>query len=242
MIHPCRTSGLRAWDQVSCYCERALDPGFWAEPLNALTNIAFLVAAVMAYADLRAGRAKGGTGAAVFLILLTMAIGAGSFLFHTLATKWAMLADTIPIALFTFVYLMLALRRLVAVNGIVAFLIAATVTAAGQVMPPWFNGSFAYAPALAATLAVGLVLAGREHPAGRWILSAGGVFAVSLVFRTLDGGSGCLLHPPGAPDPAFIIGTHPIWHILNAVMLYLLLRALIDALAVPNRRFRSGGS
>ena len=32
--------------QIDGYCER-LGPGFWAEPLNALTNLAFLIAALV---------------------------------------------------------------------------------------------------------------------------------------------------------------------------------------------------
>lgn len=226
-VHGCGARGLGAWDQVNCYCERALDPGFWAEPLNAFSNIAFLVAALMAYADLRTTRPKEGSGALIGLILLLMLIATGSFLFHTFATEWARLADTIPIGLFTFAYLMLALHRLVGMNLAFALLLAAAVTALGQFMPPWLNGSFGYVPALLSMLIVGLVLAARDHPAGRWVLTAGVIFAVSLVLRTIDGGVGCFVHPAGASSPAFIIGTHPLWHILNAVTLYLLLRALI---------------
>ena len=88
MVHPCRTPGLDPWEQVSCYCERGYDPSFWAEPLNALSNIAFLIAAVMAYTDLRTARPERGSGMVVALILAVMAVGVGSFVFHTFATKW----------------------------------------------------------------------------------------------------------------------------------------------------------
>ena len=228
-MHGCGARGLGAWDQVNCYCERALDPGFWAEPLNALSNIAILVAALMAYTDLRAARLKEGSGAIVGLILLVMLIATGSFLFHTLATKWARLADVIPITLFVFAYFMLALHRLVGLNRLVAFVLAVAVAALGNFMPPWLNGSFGYAPALLSMLIVGLILVTREHAAGRWVLTAGAIFAVSLVLRTIDGGVGCFLVPPGASGPTSAIGTHPLWHILNGVVLYLLLRALISA-------------
>jgi hypothetical protein len=233
MVNACGAHGLGAWDQVSCYCERAFDSGFWAEPLNAMSNIAFLIAAVMAYADLRAARPGRGGGAIITLILLMMVIGIGSFLFHTLATVWARAADVIPIAVFTFAYMALALQRLVGLGAVLSFVLAVAVAVASQVMPPWFAGSSNYAPSLLSMLIVGLALAAREHPGGRWILAAGGVFFVSLVLRTIDGGAGCFTHPPGAAEPQFAIGTHPFWHILNAVTLYLLLRALIDAPARP---------
>jgi hypothetical protein len=34
------------FDPIDAYCER-LGPGLWAEPLNAVTNLAFIVAAVI---------------------------------------------------------------------------------------------------------------------------------------------------------------------------------------------------
>lgn len=226
------------WEQIFIYCERGEDVGFWAEPLNAMTNIAFLVAAVMAYTDLRAGRnerGEAGEGAVMLLIALLMVIAAGSFLFHTLATRWAALADSIPIALFTFAYLVLAMRRFLALGAFAAIGIGLAVALSSQLMPPWFNGSLAYAPALLAMLAVGALLRLRDHAAAMRILAAAGIFAVSLTFRTLDGGAGCFEAPEA--NPQFIIGTHPLWHILNAVVLYQLLRAAIDNPPLPDHEW-----
>jgi hypothetical protein len=80
--------------RIFAYCERGLDPAFWAEPLNALSNAAFLIAAWWAWRtwrqSLQAGQAELG------LVALLAVIGAGSFLFHTFATRWAALADVIP--------------------------------------------------------------------------------------------------------------------------------------------------
>ncbi|MGI9386187.1 MAG: ceramidase domain-containing protein, partial [Methyloligellaceae bacterium] len=221
MIHPCRTPGLGPWDQVSCYWERAGDPSFWAEPLNALSNIAFLIAAVMAYTDLRTARPERGSGMVVVLILAVMVVGVGSFGFHTFATKWAELADVIPIALFVFAYLALAMYRFIGLSLPVSILIALAVAASGHVMPPWFNGSFGYAPALASMATVGILALARGQKCATWLLAGAGVFTVSLIFRSIDAGVGCLVHPPGAVTPQFIIGTHALWHILNAVTLYL---------------------
>ena len=45
-------AGEMAWSRiVDGYCERAgTDPNFWGEPLNAVTNIAFILAALWAKA------------------------------------------------------------------------------------------------------------------------------------------------------------------------------------------------
>ena len=93
---------------VDAYCERT-NESFWAEPLNAWSNLAFFAASVIGLSlwSLRGGRDRIG----LILCLLVAVIGAGSFLFHTFATRWASLADIIPIALFVYIYFALALSR-----------------------------------------------------------------------------------------------------------------------------------
>jgi hypothetical protein len=204
---------------VDLYCERSSD-AFWAEPLNALTNAAFPLAAFAAWWLARRASVSNRTIGA--LIAITFAIGIGSFLFHTLATAGAAILDVAPIALFMLLYLWLALRRFVGllrpatVAWLVLFLLLPVVL--GRLLPPGFlSGGIGYLPALLAMLAVGAVLAARRYAAAGLVLAAGGTFLVSLAFRTID------LPACGAwPE-----GTHFLWHVLNAVVLYLLLRAAI---------------
>src|SRR5215472_915453 len=93
---------------VDHYCERtgsALD----AEPINALTNAAFLVAALDAW-RLMSRNVSGRTTGLISALILTMAlVGLGSFLFHTVATRWAEWGDVLPIMLFMLLYLWLVL-------------------------------------------------------------------------------------------------------------------------------------
>ncbi|MEJ2376683.1 MAG: ceramidase domain-containing protein [Pseudolabrys sp.] len=93
---------------VDLYCERT-DPSFWAEPVNAVSNAAFLIAVAVAFVQWRRAGAHGWP--VPLLIALTAAVGAGSFIFHTVATQGAELFDTIPIAVFIYAYLLFALRR-----------------------------------------------------------------------------------------------------------------------------------
>jgi hypothetical protein len=155
------------------------------------------------------------------LILLTLLIGAGSFTFHTVATRGAALADTLPIAIFIYAYLLWALRRLFGLRWLWALLLVAVFAAAAQsfaAMVPraLLNGSHAYLPAFAALLAVGWLTRRMRH--GRTLLLAAAIFAASLAFRTVD----LLL------CDAFPLGTHFVWHALNGVVLYLLLRAAMQ--------------
>jgi hypothetical protein len=171
---------------------------------------------------LRAGRLD---GPVAWLVALTFAVGVGSFLFHTFATAWAAMADTSPITLFILSYFAIAMNRFAGLRWglslllMLAFLAAMIALSAvlRATLAPIVGGSTSYAPALLAMLGVGLWLAARGHPAGRWLVAAAGIFAVSLAFRVLD-------RPLCAAWPA---GTHFLWHVLNGVVLGTLLVALV---------------
>lgn len=204
---------------IDLYCER-LGPGLWAEPLNAVTNLAFIVAALLLVAALRrAEPAVRRDPAILALTALIFLIGIGSGLFHIFATTWAVLTDVIPIALFILLYMYLALRRMVALPLWGCGLGVAIVLALTVVMPLGFGFSVStYGVALAAMLGVGGFLHfGRRHPAGPRILVAAGLFALSLAFRTAD-------LPLCAALP---LGTHFLWHVLNAAVLYSLVRTMM---------------
>ncbi len=209
-----------AWSEpLSLYCERT-DASFWVEPVNALTNLAFLVAAAAACVAWRRSRAR--DPFALALIGVTFAIGLGSFAFHTLATRGAVLLDVIPIAIFVYGYLLFALRRIfhLAAGPALAILAAFAVASQGvsYALPAGaLNGSGEYLPPLAALMAVGLAV--REIDQRRLILAAGAIFTCSLFLRTVDR-EACALFP---------LGTHFLWHLLNAAVLYLLLRSAIAA-------------
>lgn len=204
------------WSQpVDLYCER-LDPSFWAEPLNALTNLSFLIAAVVAFIQWR--RAGGKDWPVLALIGVTAAIGIGSFIFHTVATRGAALFDTVPIAVFIYGYLLLALRRFLRLSGLIAAaalagFVVLSVLEARVVPPGTLNGSHAYLPALAALVVVGWL--SNDRRSGRLLLTAAAVLALSIVFRSID----------QAVCPTLPVGTHFLWHTLNGLVLYLALRA-----------------
>jgi len=208
-----------SWSEpVDLYCERT-DPSFWAEPINAFTNGAFLIAAALAL--VLWWRRGDRDPATLCLIIVTALIGIGSFAFHTLATRGAVLLDVIPIALFVYGYLYLALRRFLRLQRLAAvgFLLAFIVASEGIsfVLPPHFlNGSADYLPPLAALITVGIMT--WANRVGVSICLAAAVFLISLAFRTID----------RAVCGGFPIGTHFIWHLLNAGVLYILLRTAIS--------------
>jgi hypothetical protein len=198
---------------LDLYCERT-DASFWAEPVNALSNVAFLIAAAVAFRLWRRGDRD--DWPALALIGVVAAVGIGSFLFHTVATRAAILADVIPIAIFIYGYLLLALVRFLHFKAVVAGTIVVAFAAASA-PPRLLNGSVGYLPALAALIAVALATGARSTRHNLGLAAA--VFAVSLAFRTAD----------TAICPQFAVGSHFVWHVLTAVLLYVLLRTAITA-------------
>ena len=226
-------------EQVFRYCERGQDAGFWAEPLNAATNAAFLLAALAAAIDLHKYDPRDRSLVGIALIALVGIIGAGSFLFHTVATRWAALADTVPIGVFMLAYLGYALRVYLGLGwswtalGLVGFVGAlqyadtiecrpALISEAAAAPGSCLNGTVGYLPAFLAMVGIGAILASRRHPAARYLLGAGGVFLVSMTFRTVD-----LELCNQTRIAGRALGTHFLWHLLNAVTLYILLRAAV---------------
>ena len=94
------------FEAIDAYCERT-DATLWSEPLNALSNLAFIAAFAASVYCYRRYREEAGQHRweLVLLLGLLCAIGIGSFLFHTFATRWALVADVGPITLFQFAYL-----------------------------------------------------------------------------------------------------------------------------------------
>lgn len=207
------------------YCERA-SQAFWAEPMNALSNGGFILAAIAGLLLYRRSGRRDWPAAA--LIALVVMIGIGSFLFHTMPQRWTLLADVLPIQFFAFSYFGLALVRFmgarpaVAAGGTLFFLLASflLVSGLGALLPPGMRGSGGYASFVLALFGVAFAvrMRGEGDTAARLLGLAGLVFALSLSLRTLDQVL-CQSVP---------FGTHWLWHLLNAMVLYLLLRAAID--------------
>lgn len=198
------------WNEsIDAYCER-LGPAFWSEPVNALTNLAFILAALWAWPRVR-GRTTGQLLAGILFV-----IGIGSGLFHTLATAWAGLADTLPILAFIEVYIFAATRDFLGRPRWQAGLVTlAFPLVAGAMAPmlaglPLYGVSAGYLPVPLMIAAYALLLARRAPATARGLGIGAALLMLSLTFRSLDmplcGATGGL-------------GTHFLWHILNAIML-----------------------
>lgn len=184
------------------YCER-LGTEFWSEPINALTNLSFVIAGFW-------GISKKPQSYPLYLSLLGLSIGVGSFLFHTFATKLTQWADLIPIFLFTLVFVfftfekVLNFKRLQAVllSGIfVGFMVLIEILVPKSIL----GGSVLYVPALVTLVSVAYLTFNRSRSLSKLYGTVGAVFLISLVFRTID----------ELVCDVFPVGTHFLWHLLN---------------------------
>lgn len=194
-------------EQIIAYCERT-DFAYWSEPVNALTNGAFLMAALWVWPMTR------GVPLARPMAVMLAVIGVGSFLWHTHATRWAGLADVLPILGFILLYLFAATRDYLGASGVVAGIVTAAFLpyAVGfgwalALIVPGLGANAAYLSVAVLIACYGVYL--RRTATGQGLLVGAGILCVSLGFRMLD----------GPVCDVFPLGTHFLWHILNAVML-----------------------
>jgi len=204
---------------VDLYCERT-GPGLWAEPANALTNLAFIAAGLWGVWQVR--RYRAGTFAEV-LAWWVVAIGIGSTLFHTFATKGTIWADILPIAGFTLAYTLFNLRRFLGMEwGKAILVLVAFYAVAGLItyaVPDWLrqasNGTTGYLPPFLALAFFGAWVAATGNRAGWYNLTGSAIFVVSVICRMID----------PLVCASFPLGTHFLWHVFNGMMLAVLLAA-----------------
>lgn len=218
-------------EQFDEYCERV---GFalLAEPINALSNLAFIVAAYAAWSlAKRTGTLTTGVKA---LITLSGATAIGSMLWHTLANTWSLWLDVVPIVLFIVVFVWLYTRQVMeqgaglAVLGIAAFFLGIVLV---RPIGDDLHGAPSYLPALLVVLGGGVYHALRPRPARFTLLAAAGAYFTALFFRTIDNE---LCH-------YMTIGTHWIWHLLVGLVTYLSMRTLILSLAADEETSAASG-
>lgn len=212
------------WRQpLDFYCERT-DASFWSEPVNALSNAAFVIAAALLAYRARAERGRAPWDIGLLAVLMAL-IGIGSFVFHTVATAWASLLDVLFIQIYIYVYLARYLQRAGGANliwtfgGLVLYwLFEQALT--GGFEPGALNGSYRYLPALTALIAMAVYAHRISAAAAMPLATAAGLLCVSLTLRTVDLKL-CQVNP---------LGTHFLWHVINAGVLY---AAAVALLRVP---------
>src|ERR687894_2496815 len=107
---------------MDVYCER-VGMGVLAEPLNAVSNISFLLAAWAAWVLAK----RTGTLSAGVRVLIAMAasVGIGSILWHTYPTMLTLILDIVPILIFIIWFIWLYARNVIGMRSLFAVACAA---------------------------------------------------------------------------------------------------------------------
>lgn len=193
---------------VDGYCERT-GPDYWSEPVNAVTNLAFLIAAAVMWP-----RVRGMVTGQVLVIALAV-IGVGSWLFHTHANRLTGMMDVLPIVVFILMYVFVATRDYLGQPAWVAGIAAVGFVPYALVVTPVFRAvpflstSAMYWPVPVLILIYAALLRVRAPDTAQGMAVGAAILMVSLVFRSLDMVV-CEIWP---------LGTHFMWHVLNGIML-----------------------
>ena len=203
---------------MDAYCER-VGMGVFAEPLNAVSNVSFLLAALAAWVlAKRTGALSVGVRV---LIAIGASVGIGSILWHTYPTMLTLILDSVPILIFIIWYIWLYARNVIGMRPLFAVASAAAFLLATFLALPFagvLHGAFVYTPGLIVTLVLGVLHARERRRAARFtLLAAAGVYLAALFFRTID----------NEVCPVLPIGTHFLWHLLIGLVTYLAMRPLI---------------
>jgi hypothetical protein len=200
------------------YCENFSASFPLEQPLNAASNAAFLVAAVLLWREFRP------TGLRSRLLVLSVGlIGLTSLIWHLSLHPPLLALDFTGILLFqTLVWFwvlapLLALQPRQAVGGFVALFLM--MLGAHLLWPErWTPGSGVFVPILLMLL----VLAGQLHA------HRNGLF---LSFAALGAAFAARLADVPTCAQTYGIGTHWLWHGLTAVAVYVLVRTILRPLS-----------
>ncbi len=199
---------MKWFETIDGYCER-IDASFWSEPLNAVTNVVFLMAAIWV---LRREELNNKARALAFLLGM---IGIASFLFHSVATAWAGALDVLFILLFTLLYIFVATEDFLGLPRRSALVVTLGYFPFSVVVD-WLTLPFSvlgstriYIPILILITLYSLILYKKFPYLSRGLAMGALLMTISMFARSVD-------LPLCETIPT---GTHFLWHVINAIML-----------------------
>ncbi|MFZ4124607.1 MAG: ceramidase domain-containing protein [Rickettsiales bacterium] len=203
-------------------CERHAE-GMLAEPLNVISNIGFLYVAVAIYRYYH--KHEDVMGRWIWdihaLTFLTFFIGVNSIIFHAYPTTTTELMDTIPIVLFIIIYFISVIFRIGRTTLFQGIVCLVAFVGFSHVLvhqfPRALNDSIGYLSSMIALVIIAVYLNMKRRPSANQFMLAAIIGITSLFCRAIDR-EVCGMFP---------LGTHFLWHSLNATLLYILLKQIV---------------
>lgn len=199
------------------YCEQTIYPLF-LEPLNTLSNLAFIISAIFVYKLLKNNRIKNRIYWILFYLIVL--VGIGSILWHTFKNPVTLLLDFLPIFLFILISFYLLIKGIIqntkiTILAIISLVILEVILTIA--LPRNFlNGSFRH---LANSIVLFVLFFAAYKKYGKLALNIIPIFLIyiaAIFFRSIDLNICTQIS----------MGTHPLWHILNGLNTYLVVRFL----------------
>ena len=212
---------------LNIYCER-LGPGFWNEPINASTNLIFiLVGFILVFKTMP-------NKLCLFLSIQIILIGTASFLFHTFANILVGLIDTVSIMLFGVTYIFGSNYYLLKLSTVTSLIIAFCLVPFSFIVSQLtimsfgsLNGSTLYLSFIILFVTYSYLIR-KEFAQMSTILFCSALFlAISIFFRTIDIIS-C---------NSISVGTHFVWHIMNGLLLGTLVWGIHQSINLEEKNF-----
>lgn len=203
-------------------CERH-GLGWLAEPLNVVSSFAFMAVAISIYRyykreedlqrkwiwDIHA------------LTFITFLIGFNSVLFHAFPNPTTELMDTLAIVFFIIIYFWSVLFRIGRCNLFQASICFIAFVGFSHIFvhqfPNALNDSIGYLSSMIALIMIAVHLHLKARPSSQHFMLAAIIGVCSLFCRAID----------KEVCPMLPIGTHFLWHTLNATLLYILLKQIV---------------
>lgn len=194
------------------YCERTAE-GWTGEPLNTLSNLAFLVVAMQMWHQTAQKKHSGdlSTLSRHAIITLTASVGIGSALYHANPGQITLLLDILPILLLTGWLTAGLTGKLCEISKGTSVLAALVLIGCVLVMSVFrdvLNGSLFYVPVWVAISVLGLASLNTDYRRECLVLWVW--FSLALIVRTFDN-TWCGFWP---------IGTHFLWHCFAALSIW----------------------
>lgn len=203
-------------------CERH-SLGWVAEPLNVISSFAFMAVAISIYRYYKSEEdlQRKWIWDVHALTFITFIIGFNSVLFHAFPNPTTELLDTLAIVFFIIIYFWSVLFRIGRCNLFQASICFIAFVGFSHILvhqfPNALNDSIGYLSSMIALIMIAVHLHLKARPSSQHFMLAAIIGVCSLFCRAIDKEI-CSMLP---------IGTHFLWHTLNATLLYILLKQLV---------------
>ena len=209
---------MNIYRYIDVNCERTQD-GLWQEPFNTLTGLAYFLVAYLLWQMLKKRPRR--PFLLKFMLGITIAIGVGSMLFHSTARMWAALLDSVPIAIFAAVYMYALMRHILNLRWWGILLVMLVFIAANFAFKYFViraaDGYISILPTLGFIALTTIYMWLSKNPSRKCFLLITLLSFIAVYWRIMD----------FEICKDFPIGTHFIWHLVMAGVIYNLNAELI---------------